>query len=91
MTELPILLRRLPYAFYTFAVLAGLWRIYNEISLVEATYAYADSVGPFEKARFVARSTAVYWGITEAAYLVSSGAFIHLLIAIFDKMKGPEA
>ncbi len=91
MTQLPILLRRLPYAFYTLAVLLGLWRIFNELSLVEASYAYAASVGGLENSRFVARSAAVYWGFVEAAYMVSSGAFIQVLIAIFDKMKGPEA
>ncbi len=89
MSELPILLRRLPYAFYTLAVLLGCWRIFNELSMVESAYAYADAVGAFENARFVGRSTAIYWGFVEAAYLVSSGAFLHVLIAIFDKMKGP--
>ncbi|GMN01377.1 hypothetical protein [Erythrobacter sp. MTPC3] len=89
MTELPILLRRLPYAFYTLALLMGLWRVFNELSMVEASYTYAGAIGGLESARFVSRSAAIYWGFAEAAYLISSGAFLHVLIAIYDKMKGP--
>ncbi|WP_299192755.1 hypothetical protein [uncultured Erythrobacter sp.] len=89
MTELPPFLRRLPYVFYTLAILVGAWRVFNEISMINATYAYAGDVGGFDDARWIARSTAYYWGFVEMAYLVSSGAVIHVLVAIYDKVKGP--
>ena len=92
MTELPTILRKLPFIFYALAVLLGGWRFLNEWSLIEATYAYAsfgDEASNF--AHSIGRSSAIYWGVSEAVYLVSSGALLHLLIAIHDKMKGPDA
>jgi len=70
----------------------GGWRFLNEWIVVEATY--SQTVGLIDDPAFnlthsVGRSTAIYWGISEAIYIVSSGAFLHVLIAIYDKMKGP--
>ena len=88
MSGLPTVVRRLPSVFYFLAVVFGLWRIWNEWSLVESTYLYAEAVGDqFRSAHFVARSTAIYWGFVEAAYLTGTGAMIHVLIAIYDKLE----
>ena len=90
MTELPHLLRRAPYFFYALALILGGWRFLNEWSLIEATYSqtpFGDD--SFNFAHSVGRSSAIYWGVSEAVYIASSGAIVHVLIAIFDKMKGP--
>ncbi|MEM7664393.1 MAG: hypothetical protein AAF250_00920 [Pseudomonadota bacterium] len=90
MSELPNFLRKLPYLFYALALVLGGWRFLNEWSLVEATYAYSnfgDEASSF--AHSIGRSSAIYWGVSDAFYLISSGALLHVLIAIYDKMKGP--
>ena len=88
MTALPSFLRWLPFVFYIAAVIVGAWRVFNEISMVSATYAYAEALGGFEGVQSIARSTAYYWGVVDALYLVASGAMIHVLVAIFDNVKG---
>jgi hypothetical protein len=33
-------------------------------------------------------SGALYWAFVEAAYMIANGAVIHVLIAIYDTLKG---
>ena len=92
MSQLPPLLRKLPYLFYAFALILGGWRFLNEWIVLESTY---NSMGgqfgdePFNLVHSVGRSAAVYWAVAEAIYIVAYGAMLQVLIAIFDKMKGP--
>lgn len=95
MTELPRLLRRLPYVFYAFALILGGWRFFNEWTLLEASYSQMSGINfetpSMNMAHAAGRSSAIYWGFTEAAYMIANGATLQVFIAIYDKMKGPEA
>lgn len=85
MTVLPQFVRRLPFVFYALAVIIGGWRYYNDWSAAAASMQYATDAGPMKT---IARSTALYWGAAEAAYMVANGAMLHVLIAIYDKVQG---
>ena len=90
MSDLPQWLRRLPYVFYALALILGGWQFLNQWSIVEATYSYSqfgDESSNF--AHNLGRSGAIFSGVLEAVYIVSSGALLQVAIAIFDKMKGP--
>ncbi|MEE4289653.1 MAG: hypothetical protein V2J14_09810 [Erythrobacter sp.] len=91
MITLPNFVRRLPFVFYALAIFLGGWRFLNEWYVASASMQFAPGGDEFDRIRLMARSNALYWGISEAAYLLSSGAMLHVLIAIHDKMKGPEA
>ncbi len=87
--QLPQFVRRLPYVFYVLAVIVGLWRFWNEWTVAAESFQYADAAGmDYGSMALISRSTALYWGFVEAAYMVANGAVIHVLIAIYDKMKG---
>ncbi|MDY7099292.1 MAG: hypothetical protein SXU28_14245 [Pseudomonadota bacterium] len=92
--ELPQYLRRLPYLFYALALILGGWRFLNEWVSVEM--AYSASVGTygdpsFSMAHNAGRSAAIFWGVADLVYLSASAAVLQVLIAIFDKMKDPNA
>jgi len=94
MSGLPDFLRRLPYVFYALALILGGWRFLNEWIVVETTYSAAvgDFSAPaFSLAHSAGRSAALYWGIADLVYLSASAAMLQVLIAIYDKMKGPGA
>jgi hypothetical protein len=86
MTTLSRNVRRLPYAFYALAVFMGLFRFYNEWMTFELTNTYGDD-GPMAQ---LAKMAALYWALSEAAYMVGTGAMLQILIAIFDKVKGED-
>jgi hypothetical protein len=85
MSGLPQFVRRLPYVFYGLAVVMGVWRVYNDWSATAFATQYAEDGSP---AVLLAKSTALYWGLTDAIYVVGSGAMLHVLIAIYDKIAG---
>jgi hypothetical protein len=94
MNGLPNYVRKLPYLFYALALILGGWRFLNEWILIESTY--AATVGDFGDTSFdlvhsAGRSAAIYWGVADLVYLSASAAMLQVLIAIFDKMKGPGA
>ena len=90
MSPLPHFVRRLPYIFYVLAVVLGAWRYWNEWIVASESFKYADATGMnYSSMATMSRSSALYWGFADAAYLVANGAIIHVLIAIFDKVKGP--
>ena len=84
MTMLPQTLRRLPHVLYVVAVILGVWRIYNELSLAHLAMQYGESGG----ASTLSKSISIYWGVIESIYLVASAAIIHVLIAIYDQLNG---
>lgn len=84
MKPLPKLVRRLPYLFYAFAVVFAAWRFYNEWTSASLSFQYAQDVGPIGP---LAKSTALYSGLTDAFYMLANGAVIHVLIAIYDKVR----
>ena len=93
MSGLPNYVRKLPYLFYALALILGGWRFLNEWILVESTYSAAggDYGDPsFDLMQNSGRSSAIYWGFTDLVYLSASAAMLQVLIAIYDKLKGPE-
>ena len=83
---LPIALRRLPFVFYGLAVLFFVWGLANFWLGLNALGLYPDAA--LEIALILQKSDALYRVSLESVYLVSAGAWLHVLIAIFDKMKG---
>ncbi|MDN3645318.1 hypothetical protein QWY75_03735 [Pontixanthobacter aestiaquae] len=86
MIQLPALLRRLPYIFYGIAVLLFIWNVANQWMNITSMMGYSDptlgNVVAYQK------SIALYSAFSDAAYMVSNGAIIQVLIAIFDKLQG---
>ncbi|WP_271438662.1 hypothetical protein [Pontixanthobacter luteolus] len=85
MTGLPDLLRRMPYIIYGAAAVVFVWNLANQwfgmVDLGMYGTPGMESVAAFQK------SVALYGAFVEAIYLVASGAMIHVLIKIHDKMK----
>ena len=46
----------------------------------------ADALGVF---KHFAQSQVFISGISEGAYMAANGAIIHVMVAIYDKMRGP--
>ncbi len=86
MTGLPDYLRRLPYLFYTFAALLFVWNLANQWLNINAMATFSDV--SLEQVEGYQKSVAIYGAVVEAAYMVANGAMLHVLIAIFDKLKG---
>jgi hypothetical protein len=84
MTTLSRNIRRSPYAFYALAMFMCLFRFYNEWMIFELTNTNGGG-GPMVN---LAKMTALYWALSEAASIVGTGAMLQILIAIFDKVKG---
>lgn len=94
MTGLPSYVRKLPYLFYAMALILGGWRFLNEWIAIESAYgAIAGNFDDdaFNMAHSGGRSAAIYWGVADLVYLSASAAMLQVLIAIFDKVKGPGA
>ena len=87
MTQLPMLLRRLPFIFYGFAVVLFVWNIANQWLNLTAMMGYGDPT--LGDAMTYQKSLALYSAVSDAAYMVANGAIVHVLIGVFDKMKGP--
>ena len=87
MTQLPNALRRLPYVFYALAGVFFAWRLGNEWYSITAMGAYADPT--LEGIETHAKSAALFEASYDAVWLTGNGAFLHVLIAIYDKLKGP--
>lgn len=83
MIKLPPFLRVVPYVLYALAVILGGLRFYND--WMTAKLSYGPNIDGLAQ---LSESVALYWALTEAAYLVASGASLHVLIAIHDKMTG---
>jgi hypothetical protein len=87
MTKLPVALRRLPYVFYGLAVLLFVWRFANDWYSISAMGAYADPT--LEGMESHAKSQALFNAVYDAVWLLGNGAFLHVLIAIHDKLNRP--
>ena len=87
MIQLPDALRRLPYVFYALAAAVFVWNLANQWILMSAMSSFAGEMldGTVTGAQ---KSAALYGAVVEAAYMVANGAMLHVLIAIFDKLKG---
>lgn len=84
MTGLPRALRRSPQFFYAAACLMFAWHlanVYFELMVVSQG-AGVDGWSALIK------SKTLFEAAREALYLASSGAFLHVLIAIYDKDSG---
>ncbi|MCB2088101.1 MAG: hypothetical protein R3E18_06115 [Sphingomonadaceae bacterium] len=87
MTTLPPIVRRLPTIFYALGALFFLWSIGNSwVELAMLANPYGD-IG-MQGIENLAKSKSLYQASVEAAYMVANGAVIHVLIAIFDRLRG---
>ena len=87
MKQIPDFLRRFPQLLYAAAVILFVWYLANgviEISQNSATYGATEGLENLTKSRYL------FEAFREAIYIASSGAMIHILIAIFDKVKGHD-
>ena len=87
-SSLPKFVRSLPKIFYAAAVLEFMWRFWNDYSVAVQAYAYEAAVDGSTPFMTTAISGALYWAFVEAAYMIANGAVIHVLIAIYDTLKG---
>ena len=83
MTGLPQFIRRMPFVFYALAIVLGAWRYYNDWTTAALGFQYVEDVGAMGP---LAKSTALYWGVTDAVFVLGTGVMIHVLIAIYDKV-----
>jgi predicted membrane-bound dolichyl-phosphate-mannose-protein mannosyltransferase len=92
MTELPKALRYSPFVFYMIAAIMGMYQFasYFAANWRSEIQGYtAPHSNAFDWFEYLVSSQPFAMGISEAAYMASNGVLAHLLIAIFDKMKGP--
>jgi hypothetical protein len=87
MTGLPDALRRLPFVFYALAAVLFVWNLGNQWVVMSAMTSMSD-VSLDGLVTGSQKSAALYGAVVEAAYMVANGATLHVLIAIFDKLKG---
>jgi hypothetical protein len=87
MIQLPDYLRGLPYVFYALAAVLFVWNLANQWFLMSAMTSYSD-VSLESVVTASQKSAALYGALVEAGYMVANGAMLHILIAIFDKLKG---
>jgi hypothetical protein len=87
MSQLPDALRRLPFVFYALAAIIFVWNLGNQWFLMSAMTSYSD-VSLEGVVTASQKSAALYGAVVEASYMVANGAMLHVLIAIFDKLKG---
>jgi hypothetical protein len=86
MRILPQFLRRLPYVFYAVAAVLFVWELANQWFGLSLTYQYADFSG--DAMSSLSKSIALKAAFADAVYMVANGAFLHVAIAIYDKVKG---
>ena len=92
MTRLPSLLRFAPFALYGWAVVVALSYFLSAWAIMEqAAYQFDSGSDAFGVLQNLVQSQAFVSGISEGAYMATNGALIHVLIAIYDKMKGVAA
>jgi hypothetical protein len=84
--ELPPMLRRIPQVFYILAVVVFLWNLGNQWFGIVEMGRYADA--GLEGVVAIQKSQALYSAFVEAAYMLANGALVHILIKIFDQLKG---
>ena len=89
MTQLPQLLRRMPYIFYGIAVLLFAWNLGNQWVNITTMMGFTDPT--MQGVEAYQKSLALYSAFTDSIYMLANGTFLHVLIAIYDKMKGSEA
>ena len=86
MSGLPDMLRRLPFVFYGLAPLFFIWAVINSWLTISAMGQYGDP--SMEGVFAYQKSEALFRAGLEAVHLVGVGAMLHVLIAIYDKLKG---
>jgi hypothetical protein len=88
MSGLPDMVRRLPQVFYAAAAIVFVWQLANafaEMSLMGGTSGLDEAAGAMTG---LTKSKVLEFAVKDALYLVANGAIIHVLIAIYDKVKG---
>lgn len=92
MTRLPIVLRFAPFMFYGWAAVVVVAYFVSAWALIEqASYQYGSGMDVPSIFQEMIKSQTFITGISEGAYMAANGAVLHVLIAIYDKMKGPAA
>lgn len=92
MTELPTWLRISPYLFYAGAILFGFYHFFENLTYAtEMQDALGSDADALAKMKFILQSRPFFVGLQEGTYMAANGAIVHVLIAIYDKMKGQPA
>ena len=89
MKGLPDTLRRLPFVFYGFVALSFVWSLAHAWLTLSEMGQHADPT--LEGVFTYQKSVTLLQASLEASYLVGTAAMLQILIAIFDKLKEPEA
>jgi hypothetical protein len=90
MKILPKPLRIVPVVFYVAALFVWIYTTWSGLGLIGPTDQY-EALDPDRAEQFAAivKSKPFVTGFIEAAYMFANGAMIHVLIAVYDKLKGP--
>ena len=86
MSGIPSLLRRMPFIFYGLGALLFVWNLGNQWFNITTMIGYADP--SLEGVAAYQKSLALYSAFSDSIYMVANGTFLHVLIAIYDKVGG---
>lgn len=86
MMLLPEALRRLPYVIYGLCAIFFVWSVINSWMLMTAYGTVGDL--SLEGVMASQKSEALFRASLDSVYLLVNGAILHVLIAIFDRLKG---
>ena len=94
MIKLPRALRVAPYIFYVIALIMGVYHFGTNLWAIQTAGQSFDHLDPtgqdkLEWLAYLIASQPFAVGVSEAAYMAANGAIVHVLVAIYDKMKGP--
>ena len=81
-------IRRLPYLIYAAAALFFVWGLINAWTTMANFGEYPDP--SLEGVFALQKSQALYQAALEAIWLVTYGAILHVMIAIYDKVGGAK-
>jgi len=85
MTDLPMVLRRTPMAFYVTAVIFFVWYLSN--AYVELTSA-PTAAEVLDGLSALTKSKALFEAAREGVYAAGTGVSLQILIAIYDRVGG---
>jgi hypothetical protein len=90
MKILPKPLRIVPVVFYVAALFVWIYTVWSNWAVMQSTTEFAN-LDPDRAGQLAAivKSEPFVRGFIEASYMFANGAVIHVLIAVYDKLKGP--
>jgi ABC-type spermidine/putrescine transport system permease subunit I len=85
-SELPKVVRRSPAVFYAAAVLLFVWYLINGQLELDASPNTAAAVDGYST---LWKSKVLFEAVREGLWMAGTGAMLHVLIGIFDRVKAP--